>query len=93
MRRPVCKLVSIASAFGSAVFYLLNFTGNTFAGYFDGIGRVSITLLGTCTHISLRAILAWVFIDSFGLNAVAVLTILGWLLVNAIWTIFYRKLC
>ena len=76
-----------------AVFYLLNFTGNTFAGYFDGIGRVSITLLGTCTHISLRAILAWVFIDSFGLNAVAVLTILGWLLVNAIWTIFYRKLC
>ena len=76
-----------------AVFYLLNFTGNTFAGYFDGIGRVSITLLGTCTHITLRAILSWVFISSFGLDAVAILTILGWLLVNAIWTFFYGKLC
>jgi Na+-driven multidrug efflux pump len=41
-----------------AVFYLLNFTGSTFAGYFDGIGRVSVTLLGTCTHITLRAILS-----------------------------------
>ena len=76
-----------------AVFYLLNFTGNTFAGYFDGIGRVSITLLGTCTHITLRAILSWVFISSFGLDAVAILTILGWVLVNAIWTFFYGKLC
>ena len=76
-----------------AVFYLLNFTGSTFAGYFDGIGRVSVTLLGTCTHITLRAILSWVFISRFGLDAVAVLTLLGWLLVNAIWAFFYRKLC
>ncbi|MBQ4076918.1 MAG: polysaccharide biosynthesis C-terminal domain-containing protein [Mailhella sp.] len=76
-----------------AVFYLLNFTGNTFAGYFDGIGRVSVTLLGTCTHITLRAVLSWVFISSFGLDAVAALTILGWFIVNAIWAFFYGKLC
>ena len=27
-----------------AVFYVFCFTGNTFAGYFDGIGRVNIPL-------------------------------------------------
>ncbi len=74
-----------------ALFYLLNFTGNTFAGYFDGIGRVSVTLLGTCTHITLRAVLCWVFISSYGLNAVAVITGLGWMLVNAIWLFFYLR--
>lgn len=74
-----------------AVFYLLNFTGNTFAGYFDGIGRVSVTLLGTCTHIALRAVLAWVLIASFGLDIVAILTGLGWILVNGIWAVFYWR--
>ena len=74
-----------------AIFYILNFTGNTFAGYFDGVGKVSITLLGTCTHITLRAVLAWVFIKDFGLDAVALLTGLGWILVNGIWAFFYWK--
>lgn len=74
-----------------ALFYILNFTGNTFAGYFDGVGRVSITLLGTCTHIALRAVLCWIFISDFGLNAVAVLTGLGWILVNSIWAVFYYR--
>ena len=74
-----------------ALFYILNFTGNTFAGYFDGVGRVSVTLLGTCTHIALRAVLCWIFISDFGLNAVAVLTGLGWILVNSIWAVFYYR--
>ncbi|MBQ3171386.1 MAG: polysaccharide biosynthesis C-terminal domain-containing protein [Mailhella sp.] len=75
-----------------AFFYLLNFTGNSFAGYFDGVGRVSVTLLGTCTHITLRAVLSWVFISRFGLDAVALLTGLGWILVNSIWACFYWRL-
>ncbi len=91
--------LGIGSAFDSAVsylnivalFYILNFTGNTLAGYFDGVGRVSVTLLGTCTHIALRAVLAWVFIAEYGLDAVAVLTGLGWLLVNSIWALFYWR--
>jgi len=74
-----------------AFFYILNFTGNTFAGYFDGVGRVSVTLLGTCTHITLRAILSWMLIRSFGLDAVALLTGLGWVLVNSIWAFFHWK--
>lgn len=90
---------STGPAFDSAVsylkivafFYILNFTGNTFAGYFDGVGRVSVTLLGTCTHITLRAVLSWVFIRSFGLDAVALLTGLGWILVNGIWAFFYWR--
>ena len=31
-----------------AVFYVFCFTGNTFAGYFDGIGRVNIPFIGYC---------------------------------------------
>lgn len=71
-----------------ACFYILNFTGNTFAGWFDGIGRVSVTLLGTCSHIFLRAVLSWLFISGFGLDAVAWATGIGWLLVNSLWLAF-----
>ena len=35
-----------------AVFYVFCFTGNTFAGYFDGIGRVNIPYRSCGTHYS-----------------------------------------
>ena len=43
-----------------AVFYVFCFTGNTFAGYFDGIGRVNIPFIGAVGHITLRVILSWI---------------------------------
>lgn len=70
-----------------SVFYVLCFVGNTFAGYFDGIGRVSIPFAGAVSHITLRVILSWIFISQFQLNAVAVATGIGWVLVNLIWTL------
>ena len=36
-----------------ALFYTLCFTGNTFAGYFNGIGKVSVPFLGATSHIAL----------------------------------------
>mgnify|MGYP002447300670 CR=1 FL=1 len=57
-----------------AVFYVFCFTGNTFAGYFDGIGRVNIPFIGAVGHITLRVILSWIFVSQFQLNAVAVAT-------------------
>lgn len=36
-----------------ALFYTLCFTGNTFTGYFNGIGKVSVPFLGATSHIAL----------------------------------------
>lgn len=76
-----------------AVFYLFCFTGNTFAGYFDGIGKVSVPFVGAIGHITLRVILSWLFISRFGLHAVAAATGIGWILVNLFWMFIYLKNC
>ncbi len=68
-----------------AVFYTLCFTGNTFAGYFDGVGRVSVPLIGAASHIALRAVLSWLLVGRLGLSAVALATGIGWLMVNGLW--------
>lgn len=46
-----------------ALFYTLCFTGNTFAGYFDSIGRVSIPFIGATSHIALRVVLSWLLVN------------------------------
>ena len=69
-----------------ALFYTLCFTGNTFAGYFNGIGKVSVPFLGATSHIALRVVLSWLLVDKMGLPAVALAAGLGWVLVNALWT-------
>ncbi len=76
-----------------SLFYIFCFTGNTFAGYFDGIGKVSIPLIGAISHISLRALLSWLWIENWGLNAVSLATGIGWVLVNAFWGIIYWAKC
>lgn len=70
-----------------AVFYVFCFTGNTFAGYYDGIGKVSLPFIGAISHISLRVILSWIFIGTYQLKAVAVATGTGWVLVNLFWSV------
>ena len=74
-----------------AVFYTLCFTGNTFAGYFDGIGRVSVPFIGATSHIALRVVLSWRLIGKMGLPAVAVATGIGWVMVNALWTLIRQR--
>ena len=75
-----------------ALFYTLCFTGNTFAGYFNGIGRVSVPFLGATSHIALRVILSWLLVDKMGLPAVALATGLGWAMVNALWAAIKRQM-
>ena len=70
-----------------ALFYTLCFTGNTFAGYFNGIGKVSVPFLGATSHIALRVVLSWLLVGKMGLPAVALAAGLGWVLVNALWTV------
>ena len=73
-----------------ALFYVLCFTGNTFAGYFDGVGRVTIPFLGATSHIALRVVLSWLLVGRMGLPAVALATGLGWALVNTMWALIKR---
>lgn len=69
-----------------ALFYTLCFTGSTFAGYFNGIGKVCVPFLGATSHIALRVVLSWLLVGKMGLPAVVLATGLGWVLVNALWT-------
>lgn len=77
-----------------AFFYVFCFTGNTFAGYYNGIGKVSLPFIGAISHITLRVILSWIFIGRYQLTAVAVATGIGWMLVNLFWStlLIHKKL-
>ncbi|MBQ8850997.1 MAG: MATE family efflux transporter [Oscillibacter sp.] len=68
-----------------SLFYILCYTGNAFVGYLDGIGKVSLPLIGACSHISMRAALSWLWIAGMGLNAVALATGIGWVWCNLFW--------
>lgn len=74
-----------------SLFYIFCFTGNTFAGYFDGLGRVTIPFIGAVSHIALRVVLSWLWIDSMGMRAVALATGIGWVMVNLLWEIIRRR--
>lgn len=63
-----------------SLFYTLCFTGNTFVGYFRGVGRMRVPVIGTTMQIALRAGLSHLLVGSMGLKAVALATGAGWLL-------------
>ena len=62
-----------------ALFYVLCFAGNPFAGYFRSVGRVYIPLIATTLHISVRVALSYLWAGELGLRAVALATGIGWL--------------
>lgn len=68
-----------------SVFYPFCFTGNTFTGYYDGIGKVTIPFWGAALHITIRVILSWLLFHYVGLNMVALATGLGWICANFFW--------
>lgn len=76
-----------------ALFYTLCFTGGSFTGYFNGIGKVFLTLIGSLLQISIRVVLSWVFFADHKLSAVAAATGIGWLTVNLFWGICKKKMC
>lgn len=54
-----------------SIFYFLCFTGSTFVGYFRGIGRVEVPVIGTILQISVCVVLSYAWIEIMGLKAVA----------------------
>ena len=67
-----------------ALFYVMCFTGNLFAGYFRGVGRVYTPLAATTLHISVRVVLSYLWAGKLGLRAVALATGVGWLCMTAV---------
>ncbi len=81
-----CRYLRIIS-----LFYLFCFTGNTYAGYFEGTGKAFYTFMGAAGHITLRVIMVHLLVPSLGLSAVAISCGTGWILVNLFWEILRRK--
>ena len=62
-------------------FYFLSFVGHTFVGWFRGNGRMNITFWGTTLQIVSRVVGTYLLVDALGLDAVALATGLGWVLI------------
>lgn len=60
-------------------FFLLSYVGNSFVGWFRGSGRMNITFWGTSIQIAIRVAGTYLLVDRMDLNAVALSTGLGWL--------------
>lgn len=89
LRLPVMRLFvgqdAAAAALGGqylflmAFFYLPPGITNGIQGFFRGIGWMKITLIGTITQISVRALCVWWWTPWLGLTAVAWASLTGWL--------------
>lgn len=70
-----------------ALFYTLCFTGGSFTGHYNGIGKVHITLIGSIMQITIRVVLSAIFFNKSGLNVIAVATGIGWITANLFWAV------
>lgn len=62
-------------------FYWLSFTGHTFVGWYRGTGRMNITFWGTTIQIIVRVAGTYLLVSRLGLDAVALATGLGWMVI------------
>ena len=72
-----------------ALFYLFNFVGSGFVGFYRGMGLIYVPVIGTLIHISIRVVLSWKLIAAMGLQAVGLATGLGWAAVVSFQTVLY----
>lgn len=73
-------------------FYFLGYTGSAFVGYFRGIGRVDLPLIGTTLHISIRVILSYLLVSQLGMSAVSYATGIGWVVIAVFHTLMFLRL-
>lgn len=64
-----------------AWFYFLSFIGHSYVGHYRGIGRMNITFFGTTLQIVVRVIGTYLLVGAMGLDAVALSTGLGWVVI------------
>ena len=77
---------------GISPFYFLSFMGFSFVGHYRGLGRMNVTFVGTTLQIAVRVIGTYALVDAMGLNAVALATGLGWVVIVLFHTtVFYLE--
>jgi len=62
-------------------FYILSFVGHSFVGYFRGSGRMNIPFWGTTIQIAVRVVGTYLLIDRMALDATALATGIGWVVI------------
>lgn len=62
-------------------FYSLSFIGHSFVGYFRGSGRMNIPFWGTTIQIAIRVVGTYLLIDRMALDATALATGIGWIVI------------
>ena len=72
-------------------FYFLSFMGHSYVGHYRGIGRMNITFWGTTLQIAVRVVLTYALAGAMGLDAVALATGLGWVLVVSFHSLMYWR--
>lgn len=70
-------------------FYFLSFVGHAYVGHFRGVGRMNITFWGTTTQIAVRVVGTYLLVDALGLNATALATGIGWVVIVIFHTICF----
>ena len=74
-----------------SVFYIFCFTGNSFAGFYEGTGHIMTVVAGACSHIAFRAAVSCLLVGKYGLDVVAIATGIGWVGANLFWSIRMKR--
>ena len=74
-----------------SIMYILPAITNGLQGFFRGIGKISVPVIGSTLHISIRVVLSYLLIGRMGLEAVAFATGIGWISVVLYQILVYRK--
>lgn len=74
-----------------SAFYFLSGINNTWQGYYRGIGKLMITLFATVVQIPIRVIITYALLGQFGIQAVAIGTIIGWICMSLYETAVYHR--
>ena len=73
-----------------ALVYVMCFIGSAYVGLYQGIGWVSVPVIGSSLQITIRVILAYALADSWGVAGVALATGIGWSAIITYQTALYR---
>ena len=75
--------ISLAASYlhWMGMFYFLSFIGHAYVGHYRGIGRMNVTFWGTTLQIIVRVVFTYALVGTLGLNAVALSTGLGWVVI------------
>lgn len=75
-----------------AFFYIFPAFTNGFQGFFRGMGRMKMTLLGTFIQTSLRVLFTWLLAPRMGIYGVAFACAIGWSVMLLVEVPYYLRL-